>query len=1163
MFDPFARDRFRDLPDLPGLDADGARRMLSHAYAAVLQLRVQSTFDMEELTRVTSYLRRLASTMEFYAVLEEDVDENIRRAGAFVTAESLGLLTDIYDQMKESEPQGTRIRHERVYSRIESAILYLIAQYDANAAGVIKGVMDPRDSEGSAGEQAAEWCLDILLRFCSLRLNPLPRRICPVSFAQTDDLDAVMMHDDTVGRLFGLLGEAVSHYMAWLAGERTQGADEALEMLGRLLDSLSPQESSAGLHHQGLGGDYAKVRHLAQLLIVCLPRLRDRSLIETVPPGPGFSGDQYSRYLQLRARGGSTSETGRPVLWPSAMAYVDNCILGDLRHAVVSMPTGSGKSFVAELAISQSVGEGWVLYLAPTNALTEQIRNDLRKSMVPLGTEVLAFVGDREYSVLSTEVVSKVPSNAVAVMTPEKASLAIRLYPEAFATCKLVVFDECHLIGETTSGRAVIAELLLSHIMLLAPETRILLMSAIVQNPEELADWLKEATGHTASTIMIPWRPTRTLRSALAVDHEALLSNRNTAASKLEQLPSRRKNINFLTPSSFLCGLQGAWQSTRDIDYGTVSVPYDATLTVTRRGTEGNWKYSLSDSGWVNRSAIGVASLLAERGIQTLAFIPANRHHPFSNAGRTKLSNECLNSLERPPSIIKVCQTLAEFEFGCSSIVFELLGAGISVHTSHMIETEKIASEAAFRNQASRLMYATGTLAQGLNLPATAVVIAGTHIGYDRNPTSEIVRQRQRAQLLNAAGRAGRAGFANQGLVVAIPDKPIIVDAPLSVDDARNDLTYLQYPDNAVEVKSGLDSFMDQVANDLLNTETASEIELQTIAALSGGDERQPHPLDVIRKTYASYRRKTIGKDDIDEVASLRLIQIRDEFVKQVESPDWVTVAAQRAGLDYFLTLSLFRSWKRIRPQLPEDVLDWTVADWTVELLRVVAHIPPSHLLRLMSVETISKASATLKRSAEFYSGLYVTNSEWQPSDEWVEGWERTLELLNPWMEGQPLVELAKILSSSDAIEPDRNSGSKPLPKAIALTNDLFSRLALLAGGLVAVAEQLFNSLHVEGNKAFESGVPLSLNVLPMCVKYGCDSPQSLAWYRFGIRLRRPSRLLYEAFRPPEGDDDEALRAWVRKQRSKWLDGEFDETQDIFIRHQETLDAIAEFIRQE
>ena len=327
MFDPVAQEQFQYLPDLPNLDAHIARRMLSQAYLSVIQLRTESTFDRDELSQTINYLRRLASTVEFYAVLDDDVDENTRRAGAFITAESLGLLADIYDQIKPIEPQVSRIRHDGVYTRIESSILYLIAQYDANAAGVLREISDAGDVDRSIGEQASEWCLDVLVSLCTLRLNPLPPRTCPVPFVTSGGLDALEMHDDTVGRLYGVLGEAVSHFMAWLAGERLQGADEADEKLSTLLNSLSPQEVRAG-PHLGLGGDYARVRHLARLLKMCLPEISARSLIETIPPSPGFSVEQYSTYLRWRACGSTAGDAGRSVLWPSAKSYADNCILG-------------------------------------------------------------------------------------------------------------------------------------------------------------------------------------------------------------------------------------------------------------------------------------------------------------------------------------------------------------------------------------------------------------------------------------------------------------------------------------------------------------------------------------------------------------------------------------------------------------------------------------------------------------------------------------------------------------------------------------------------------------------------------------------------------------------------------------------------------------------
>ena len=379
---------------------------------------------------------------------------------------------------------------------------------------------------------------------------------------------------------------------------------------------------------------------------------------------------------------------------------------------------------------------------------------------------------------------------------------------------------------------------LLCQLMLRAPEIRFLLMSAMVQNPDELAKWLETATGFQAKTIQVPWRPTRTLRSALGVDRKSAKANYKLAETRLKQLSERRKNEKFNALYSLACGLQGAWQSTNQADYGIVQIPCEAALKVSRKKTiQGKWIYSPVADKWVNGSATRIASFLAEHKIQTLVFIPTSKHYPFSNAAKTTLSPDTRQSLCKLPSSVKICRLLAEYEFGMHSDVFHLLDQGISVHTSHMLESEKIASEAAFRARATRIMFATGTLAQGLNLPATAVVIAGTRIGDPRGQDTDVVEQRKLSQLLNAAGRAGRAGFANQGLVIAVPDEPYYLNDYEELKDIKKELGYLQQADNAVEINSGLESFLDQVAKGILSTETATEVELQTIAVLAGGDQ--------------------------------------------------------------------------------------------------------------------------------------------------------------------------------------------------------------------------------------------------------------------------------------------------------------------------------------
>src|SRR5262249_37479098 len=161
--------------------------------------------------------------------------------------------------------------------------------------------------------------------------------------------------------------------------------ENALARLQRILVHLAPRATFAASR---VGHAYGRVFHLATLLNLALPAIGKRSLCHRVPPPAGADADQYRLYLGTRARGIGRA-AGRPLLWPSAAKYVRKCVFGDVVHAVVSMPTGSGKSFLAELAVSQALHAGWVLYLAPTNALAEQIRGDLRQGLESLATDAL------------------------------------------------------------------------------------------------------------------------------------------------------------------------------------------------------------------------------------------------------------------------------------------------------------------------------------------------------------------------------------------------------------------------------------------------------------------------------------------------------------------------------------------------------------------------------------------------------------------------------------------------------------------------------------------------------------------------------------------------------------------------------------------------------
>lgn len=79
---------------------------------------------------------------------------------------------------------------------------------------------------------------------------------------------------------------------------------------------------------------------------------------------------------------------------------------------------------------------------------------------------------------------------------------------------------------------------------------------------------------------------------------------------------------------------------------------------------------------------------------------------------------------------------------------------------------------------------------------------------------------------------------------------------------------------------------------------------------------------------------------------------------------------------------------------------------------------------------------------------------------------------------------------------------------------ETLDNLSQIAGALVAIQEELER----ESGDA-PSSIPVTperavyLNSLPLAIKSGCNSRDSLAWFRFGVRLRRPAHLLARLYR--------------------------------------------------
>ncbi len=173
----------------------------------------------------------------------------------------------------------------------------------------------------------------------------------------------------------------------------------------------------------------------------------------------------------------------------------------DLKKSfLISVPTASGKTLIAELAMVSAIlrekAEGnnraKCLYIVPLRALARE-KYEAFKKWAPLGISVGMSTGDLD---------SKEPRLAkkdIIVATSEKVDSLSRHNTDWLREIKVVVVDEVHLVHDSRRGPTL--EVVIARMRHLNPNLMILALSATVQNAGEIAQWLD------AELIESDWRP--------------------------------------------------------------------------------------------------------------------------------------------------------------------------------------------------------------------------------------------------------------------------------------------------------------------------------------------------------------------------------------------------------------------------------------------------------------------------------------------------------------------------------------------------------------------------------------------------------------------------------------------------------------------------------
>ncbi len=373
------------------------------------------------------------------------------------------------------------------------------------------------------------------------------------------------------------------------------------------------------------------------------------------------------------------------------------------KSVVVCAPTGAGKTCIAEFAIQLALENNKrIFYTTPLKALSNQKYYDFSKKYGSDKTGLLT--GD-----------TSINRNAqIVVMTTEV--FRNMLYGTTFGTVadnlkevKYVVLDEVHYMNDESRGTVWEESIIYCPVNI-----QIIALSATVKNSKQLTDWINTVHSETKH-IYTDFRP----------------------------VPLRFFYYDSSKPNTIL-----------------PLINPNGGLN-TRIKPESKYKY-FNPKTQSKNPFLDIVRILNERDMLPAIYFTFSRRKCDENAiSCSKI--ELLNSEEQKNIEKEIDEFLKENLYLYGNPGIDLIKKGVAPHHAGMLPGLKNLVERLFQKGLIKVVFATETLAAGINMPARTTVITSIS-----KRTDEGHRILTGNEFLQMSGRAGRRGMDEIGYVVII-----------------------------------------------------------------------------------------------------------------------------------------------------------------------------------------------------------------------------------------------------------------------------------------------------------------------------------------------------------------------------------------------------------
>ena len=421
------------------------------------------------------------------------------------------------------------------------------------------------------------------------------------------------------------------------------------------------------------------------------------------------------------------------------------CAIAADENVLVCAKTGSGKTLIGEYQIYHSLSKGKrVFYTTPIKSLSNQKFYDLKHqfSNVTVGimTGDIKFCPDAQIVIMTTEILRNLLYKKGT--TTEHLGLTASI---SMDNLDAVIFDECHYINDKDRGN--IWE---ETMILLPPSVNLVMLSATLDHPEYLAEWLgtlKQKRIHLIETqyrivplthyLLGPNEKFITLMDAKEVYHEKAYKDWIYAYDKKN---AEQRSYQRSVKDAREAGHQGAI-------HGKVTVAH--------------FLHQLHDT---------IALLEKKELLPALFFVLSRKQ---CEAYAKKVERPLLTSSETAAVKHIITFHLHRYMDQLEKVpqyhqIHDLLCRGIAFHHSGLLPLLKEIVEILFSKGYVKLMFCTETFAVGLNMPTKTVAFTGFKKYDDQTGSMRILRNDEYIQM---AGRAGRRGKDDKGVVIYLPDR--------------------------------------------------------------------------------------------------------------------------------------------------------------------------------------------------------------------------------------------------------------------------------------------------------------------------------------------------------------------------------------------------------